>query len=214
MKDVIINSDGENIFPDELEIFFKKIAHVQNVCVLGVDQKGSKNQKVVCAVEIDNSISEEEIEAMKKEMKEVGQNLPKGTKITDFYFCRNKLPVANNMKVKRFVVKKGIESRSKDYISFDFKKEVKEDRNFSPEVVKNVLEPMRRIFSKILILPEFKIEDDAHWVNDLGGDSMSYVELITTVQEQFDVVIPEELYGQLTCINDFVEEVAKLKSKK
>ena len=214
MKDVIINSDGENIFPDELEIFFKKIAHVQNVCVLGVDQKGSKNQKVVCAVEIDNSISEEEIEAMKKEMKEVGQNLPKGTKITDFYFCRNKLPVANNMKVKRFVVKKGIESRSKDYISFDFKKEVKEDRNFSPEVVKNVLEPMRRIFSKILILPEFKIEDDAHWVDVLGGDSMSYVELITTIQDRFGVTIPEESYGKLTCVNDFVEEIVSLQSKK
>ena len=214
MKDVIINSDGENIFPDELEIFFKKIAHVQNVCVLGIDQKGSKNQKVVCAVEIDNSISEEEIEAMKKEMKEVGQNLPKGTKITDFYFSRNKLPVANNMKVKRFVVKKGIESRSKDYISFDFKKEVKEDRSFSPEVVKNVLEPMRRIFSKILILPEFKIEDDAHWVDVLGGDSMSYVELITTIQDRFGVTIPEESYGKLTCVNDFVEEIVSLQSKK
>lgn len=214
MKDVIINADGENIFPDELEIFFKKVAHVLNVCVLGVDQKGSKNQKIVCAVEIDNSISEDDIEAMKAEMKEIGQSLPKGTKITDFYFCRNKLPVANNMKVKRFVVKKGIESRSKDFIPFDFKKEAKESKNFSPEVVKNVLEPMRKIFSKILILPEFKIEDDAHWVDALGGDSMSYVELITTVQDRFDVIIPETSYGKLTCVNDFVEEIVSLQSKK
>ena len=214
IKDVIINADGENIFPDELEIYFKKIAHVLNVCVLGVDQKGSKNQRIVCAVEIDNSISEEEIETLKKEMMEAGQNLPKGTKITEFYFCRNKLPVANNMKVKRFVVKKGIESRNGDYISFDYKKEVKTTRHFSAEVVKEILEPMRKIFSKILILPEFKIDDDAHWVDALGGDSMSYVELITTVQDQFDVIIPETSYGKLTCVNDFVEEIVSLKSKK
>ena len=214
IKDVIINADGENIFPDELEIFFKKIEHVQNVCVLGVDQKGSKNQKVVCAVEIDNSISEEDIEKMKKEMKEVGQNLPKGTKITDFYFCRNKLPIANNMKVKRFVVKKAIETRSNDYISFDFKKEVKASKNFSQETITKVLEPVRKIFSKILILPEFKIDDDAHWVDVLGGDSMSYVELITTIQDHFDVVIPESSYGKLTCVNDFVEEIVSLQSKK
>ena len=214
IKDVIINSDGENIFPDELEIFFKKVPHLLNVCVLGVDQKGSKNQKVVAAVEIDNSINEEQIEELKKQMREIGQNLPKGTKITEFYFCRNKLPIANNMKVKRFVVKKGIETRNGDYISFDFKKEVKASKNFSQETIENVLLPMRRIFSKILILPEFKIEDDAHWIDVLGGDSMSYVELITTVQDTFDVVIPETSYGKLTCVNDFVEEVVSLQNSK
>ena len=214
IKDVIINADGENIFPDELEIFFKGLPHTQNVCVLGVDQKGKRDQKVVCVVEVDNSASEEEIEDLKKKMKEIGQDLPKGTKITEFYFCRKKLPVANNMKVKRFVVKEGIESKSKDYISFDFKKESKPTRNFDAETVSKILEPMRAIFSKILILPQFKIDDDGHWVDDLGGDSMSYVELITNVQDTFGVVIPEDKYGQLATINDFTEEVTKLKKSK
>ena len=215
IKDIIINADGENIFPDELEIFFKKIPHVQGLCVLGVNVKGTTNQKVVCVFEIDNSASDEEIEALKKEAKRVGlEDLPKGTKITDFYFSRKKLPIANNMKVKRFVVKKAIETKSDDYIPFDFKKEKKTFAGFDDTTIENILEPIRGIFSKILILPKFKIEDDAHWINDLGGDSMSYVELITTVQEKFDVVIPEDLYGKLVCINDFVEEVAKLQSKK
>ena len=215
IKDIIINSDGENIFPDELEIFFKKVPHVQQLCVLGVNVKGTTNQKIVCALEVDNSSSEEEIETLKAEVKRIGLNdLPKGTKITDFYFCRKKLPLANNMKVKRFMVKKAIEAKSDDYIPFDFKKEAKVKKDFDPETVATILEPMREIFSKVLILPKFKIEDDGHWVNDLGGDSMSYVELIATVQEQFDVTIPEELYGQLTCVNDFTEEVAKLKKAK
>ena len=214
IKDVIINADGENIFPDELEIFFKGLKHVQNVCVLGIDQKGSKNQKVVCAVEINNSASEQELEELKEKMRKIGQDLPKGTKITDFYFCRKKLPIANNMKVKRFVVKNGIESQSGDYISFDYKKEKKSTRNFDQKTVTEVLEPMRAIFSKILILPSFKIDDDGHWVDDLGGDSMSYVELITNVQDHFGVTIPEELYGKLATLNDFVEEVAKLRGKK
>ena len=214
IKDVIINSDGENIFPDELEIFFKQVPHVLNVCVLGVDQKGSKNQKVVCVVEIDNAASEKEIETLKTSMKEIGQKLPKGTKITDFYFSRKKLPLANNMKVKRLVVKKAIESNSNEYISFDFKKESKSSKVFDAKVSAEILEPIRDIFSKILILPKFKIEDDGHWINDLGGDSMSYVELITTIQDRFGIEIPETQYGQLVSINDFTEEVAKLRAKK
>lgn len=214
MKDVIINADGENIFPDELEIFFKKIPHIQAVCVLGVDQKGTKNQRIVCAVEIDNSISSDEIDVLKEEVKKAGLNLPKGTKITEFYFARNKLPIANNMKVKRFVVKKSIETMNGDYIPFDFKKEVKGNKNFSKETMEKVVEPLRKIFSKILILPEFKIDDDAHWIDALGGDSMSYVELITTVQDQFKVTIPETSYGKLTCINDFAEEIVSLQKNK
>ena len=215
IKDVIINSDGENVFPDELEIFFKKIPHVAQLCVLGVDQKRSKNQRIVCALEIDNNISEQEIEALKQEVRRVGlEDLTKGTKITEFYFCRGKLPVANNMKVKRFVVKKAIEEKSKDYIPFDYKPENKKFKEYDEETVREIVEPLRAIFAKVLIMPKFKIEDDAHWVNDLGGDSMSYVELITDLQDEFNVVIPENQYGKLVCVNDFVEEIIKLKKKK
>ena len=73
---------------------------------------------------------------------------------------------------------------------------------------------MREIFSKVLILPTFKIDDDAHWINDLGGDSMSYVELIRDVQDKFQIEFPESLLGQMTCVNDFVFEIAKLQSAK
>lgn len=215
IKDVIINSDGENIFPDELEIFFKKVPHILQLCVLGINTKGTTNQKIVCALEVDNNITDEELDALKAEIKRIGmEDLTKGTKITDFYFAKKKLPVANNMKVKRFLVKKAIESKSPDYVSIDYKHETKKFKDFDEKTVKEIAEPMRNIFSKILILPKFKIDDDGHWINDLGGDSMSYVELITKVQDEFDIIIPENLYGQLTTLNEFVEEVAKLKKKK
>ena len=214
IKDIIINSDGENIYPDELEIFFKKVPHVLNLCVLGINVKGTTNQKIVCALEIDNSSSEEEIEALKTEVKKIGLNLPKGTQITDFYFARGKLPIANNMKVKRFMVKKDIEQKTGEYIPFDYKKEAKQSKNFDAKTIETIVEPLRDIFSRILILPKFKIDDDGHWVNDLGGDSMSYVELITSIQDKFGITIPETLYGQLATLNDFAEEISKLKNKK
>ena len=170
--------------------------------------------RIVLVLEVDNSITEEALKKLEEDVLEVGKHLPKGTKISKVYLSRNKLPLANNMKVKRFVIKKAIESKSKDYILMGAKKEVKKFEGFDEETIKSILEPMRDIFSKILILPKFKIEDNAHWINDLGGDSMNYVELVLKVQETFQVTIPEELYGQLTCVNDFVEEVAKLKKKK
>ena len=214
IKDIIINADGENIFPDELEIFFKKLAHVTNLCVLGVAaNKNSHNEEIVLVLEVENNIEEEDLKKLEEEVKEIGKNLPKGTKINKIYLSRNKLPLANNMKVKRFVIKKAIEAKSNDYILLGAKKEVKKFDGFDEATIKEILEPMRDIFSKILVLPKFKIEDNAHWINDLGGDSMNYVELVLQVQDHFKVTIPEEQYGQLTCVNDFVLEVAKLQKK-
>ena len=114
------------------------------------------------------------------------------------------------MKVKRFVIKKAIENRSKDYVLINAKKQAKSFEGFKPEEIEDVLVQMREIFSQILFLPLFKIDDEGHWINDLGGDSMSYVELIRTVQDKFEITIPEEKYGLLTCVNDFAYEVALL----
>ena len=140
--------------------------------------------------------------------------LPHDIKIDKIYLAKGKLPLANNMKVKRYVIKKAIEAKSKDYILINAKKETKKFDGFKPEEIESVLVEMREIFSQILFLPIFKIEDDGHWINDLGGDSMSYVELIRTVQDKFQVTIPEEKYGLLTCVNDFAYEVAVLLKNK
>mgnify|MGYP002627205586 CR=1 FL=1 len=151
---------------------------------------------------------------MKKEVKELCKDLPKKAVIDDIYLSKNKLPMANNMKVKRFVVKKAIEEKSSDYVSINEKRQEKNFDKYDKALVDSIREPLREAFSKILYLPKFKITDDGHWINDLGGDSMSYVELIQYVDANFGIKIPEEKYGQLTCINDFTEEIIRLKNGK
>ena len=214
IKDIIINSDGENIFPDEIEIFFKDLPHITNVCVLGVKAGNSTNQNVVLVLEVDNSVNEEELKNIQDKIKEISKDLPHKIAISNIYLAMKKLPMANNMKVKRFVVRKAIEEGSQEYIDITKKKENKSFEGFDQEVINSILIRMRKIFSKILILPEFKINDDGHWINDLGGDSMSYVELIQKVESEFGVKIPEEQYGQLTNINEFTYQVALLKQGK
>lgn len=213
IKDIIINSDGENIFPDELEHFFKGIPHVSHLCVLGVKTKNSQNENIVLVLEVDNTTDDEQLNVIREQVKEIGKNLPHKVQISETYLSKNKLPLANNMKVKRFMIKKALEGKSKDFVSIEAKKETKKFEGFDAATVEKILIPVRALFSKVLILPTFKIDDDAHWINDLGGDSMSYVELIKDVQDKFQVIIPEDKYGQLTCVNDFVLEIAQLQKE-
>lgn len=211
IKDIIVNADGENIFPDELEIYFKDLPHVNHLSVLGVAKKNSKDENVALVLEMDNQVTDEDLANIKAEVEKI--KLPHGVKINCIYLSKGKLPLANNMKVKRFVIKKAIEAGDGQYLPIDKKDEVETFAGFDEKTIKEIVEPMREIFSRVLILPKFKIADDAHWINDLGGDSMSYVELIRDVQDTFGVTFKEESLGQMACINDFVIEVVKLQKE-
>ena len=213
MKDVIINANGENIFPDELEIYFKDLPNVTNLSVLGVINKDKAlHEDIVLVLELDDKTSEDTLKELEKTIK--GIKLPHDTKIDAIYLAKNRLPMANNMKVKRFAIKKEIENGSNKYVLINSKKVSSKTRKLSQEAITKILPPVRELFSKILVLPTFKIDDEDHWINDLGGDSMNYVELVQEVDRYFDIEVPEEQYGKLTCVNDFVEEIARLLSQK
>ena len=213
-KDVIINADGENIFPDELEIYFKDLPHVNHLCILGIPNKDKKNvEDIALVLETDNSVNEEDIKAFDVLVKEIEPKLPHQSKISTVYLSKGKFPLANNMKVKRFVIRKAIADNTGEYIPLNQEHKAKKFEGFDQKTVDEILIPVREIFSKVLLLPTFKIEDDAHWVNDLGGDSMSYVELIKDLQEHFQITFKEETLGVMASVNDFVHEIAQLKKK-
>ena len=214
IKDVIINADGENIYPDEIEIYFKKLPHVVTFSILGVNLKNKEIQDIILVLEVENTISDEELISLNEEIKNIEDKLPHNVHLNDIYLAKKHLPLANNMKVKRFAIKKAIESNNGEYVSINANKQEKHFEDFDELTIKNILQPIKDLVSKVLILPKFKIDDNAHWINELGGDSMNYVELMQEINKKFDIEIPEENYGKLTCINDFVIEVKRLKEKK
>ena len=209
MKDVIINANGENIFPDELEMYFKGLPLITNLSILGtVSKDKALHEDITLVLELDDKATEEEIKELEKTIKEV--KLPHDVKIDHIYLAKNRLPIANNMKVKRFVIKKEIENGSNKFVLINAKKASPKTRKLSEDAIKNILPKVRQLFSQVLVLPTFKIDDEDHWINDLGGDSMNYVELVQEIDHTFNIEIEEEKYGVLTCVNDFVEEIASL----
>ena len=53
------------------------------------------------------------------------------------------------------------------------------------------------------------VQDDAHFVDDLGADSLDTVELVMEIEESFDIEIPDEDAEKLTTLKaslDYLEE--------
>ena len=209
-----INENGENIYPDEIEDYFKEVQGVTNVCVVGVKKGKSTHESITAIFEIANDVDEEKLKAMKAKIDEINASLSNEKRVQDFFISKEKLPLTASMKVKRFQVRELLKIKKGAFVSFDEKKEIKNFDGYKKEDVEPVVKKIRNLFAKTLYLPIVKIGDDDHWINDLGGDSMSYIELINSIDESFGIKIPEELYAKLTSVNEFTEAVLNLKGVK
>ncbi|MCR5333010.1 MAG: AMP-binding protein [Bacilli bacterium] len=214
IKDIIINENGENIYPDEIEDYFKGLPGVTKVCVVGVKKGKNQHEAITCVFEISSEVGEEDMLEIKKKCDEINATLSNEKRVQSFLVSKHTLPLTASMKVKRFKVKETLEGSPDSFVKVGESKKVSALTGYKLEDVEPVVKKLRSVFAKILLLPYVRIGDGDHWINDLGGDSMSYIELITTVNKEFEVEIPEEKYALLVCINDFAEEILSLKGIK
>ena len=53
-----------------------------------------------------------------------------------------------------------------------------------------------------------KVTAEAHFIDDLGADSLDTVELVMAVEEEFDVEIPDDMAEQIKTVNDVIALVS------
>ena len=211
LKDTIILANGENVFPDEIEYYFKDVAGLNNVVCLGAKRPGNSEEKITLVCEVDNSVDEAAIERIYSDIKAINDTLPSEKKVQDILLDKRPLPMSSSMKVKRFVLKEAIEKGSSDFIGVDAPAKVTVSFDgYDPKEVEATMKKVIKCFAKVLMLPEFKIDPEAVWTTDLGGDSMSYIEVCQLIDKECKVHIPEEQYGILANANDFTKEVLDL----
>ena len=214
LKDTIILANGENVFPDEIEYYFKDVANLNNVVCLGATRPGSTEEKITLVCEVNDTVTEEQIEKIFADIKAINDTLPSEKKVQDNLNDKRPLPMSSSMKVKRFVLKEMIESGSSDFLGVDVpEKPTVSFEGYDPALVEKTMKKVVKCFSKVLMLPEFKIAPDAVWTTDLGGDSMSYIEMCQLLDKEFKIHIPEEQYGILANANDFTKMVLDLKKE-
>lgn len=74
-----------------------------------------------------------------------------------------------------------------------------------------VFEKVKEILCEQLDVEEEKVSLDSSIVDDLGADSLDVVDLIMSVEEEFDLEIPDEDVEGMKTVGDMVKYVeAKL----
>ena len=73
-----------------------------------------------------------------------------------------------------------------------------------------VFEKLREMLAEQLEISADEITMDTNIVEDLGADSLDVVELIMSLEDEYDLVITDEAVRELHTIREVVEFIEKL----
>ncbi len=74
-----------------------------------------------------------------------------------------------------------------------------------------MIERVKAVIAKQLRMEVSEIADDAAIVEDLGADSLDIVEMLMTLEDELDIIIPDDATGLRTVkdVADFIDNEAK-----
>ncbi|MBQ8434814.1 MAG: acyl carrier protein [Oscillospiraceae bacterium] len=70
-----------------------------------------------------------------------------------------------------------------------------------------VLEKVKSIVADQLDVEEDKVVPDASITEDLGADSLDVVDLVMSIEEEFDIEIPDEAVEDIKTVGDIVKYI-------
>ena len=73
-----------------------------------------------------------------------------------------------------------------------------------------MLEKIQSMLAEALDLPVEKVTPDAKIVDDLGADSLDVVELLSQLEDEFGIIIPDDEVEGLVTVADVAAELEKL----
>ncbi len=203
-KDVIIDSNGKNIYPDEIEELYSKFAYIKEMSVVGMpEDDGGEKVAALAVPDYEHDIALSRAEVNKKievHFREVSATLPFFKRVKILRITPFELPRTATRKVKR------------------------------PEVVEMLQILEERAKKKTRAVIESKGDDNALWIrkivasvssrplsevdlddrlSDLGFDSLMFVELQAAVEDAGGKVLSPDTLDEVQTVRELLTAVQR-----
>lgn len=184
-KDVIIDSNGKNVYPDEVEELYRDCPYIKELSVIGLPDGTAEH--VACAVVLDleraPALGRAAVEAkIREHFQSVSAGLPFWKRVKTLELWDGDLPRTSTRKVKRREVSAELQRRLR-----------KGEGAVDGESPKNEMGAVW--FLDLVAQATGKLRADVHMmsrVGDLGFDSLAYTELASAL-ENAGVELPESV---------------------
>lgn len=198
--DVVINSTGEKINPDIIEKHIL-LTNVNNYCVM--DYQGDLS----FIVEINKAVNQFRLNTIYDEIISNVKILnSKGYVINKVYFTYDPMINPNAIKVSRKLLKDKIENKTVILHSID---KLKETRcQTAEEVTNTIVDIVKVCFAEALGKDISAIDNNKHFVFELGGTSLDYFSLLMKLKKEFGMEFSLEEQSCST-VEDFSKYIEK-----
>lgn len=198
-KNVIVLDSGKNVYPEELESFYKNSPEIAEIAVFG---KKVEDRESVFAVIVPENKSAESYEKVASEIKRLNKGVPGYKTISSFALSFDPLPVNSARKVVLSKVEEKLERG--DYMSNQNDSLIhQQELAGTTEREDEVIEILRKELGASTLYANENLAE-------YGLDSLGTIELVVTLEERLKVPIAVDEFRKHDTLQELVTYLATL----
>ncbi len=202
-KDVIVLSNGKNIYPEEVEEHLEKCPYIKEMCVMGMPDTSGPGDTLHAVVVPDldefRRLNQTSIaEMIRYELENRSKELASFMRVHSMTVRNEPLPRTLTRKLKRFEIYEEETAQSRSERTPEGG--VTDHEQLAEGIGKAVAEAIHDAKQDVGAL-----EPDMNFDLDLGFDSLGRVELLAEIEAELGVEIPEDRLNQILTIGELVQ---------
>jgi long-chain acyl-CoA synthetase len=214
-KEVIVLSNGKNIYPEEIETHYLKSPFIKELAVMGIEGKPGEGGDRLHAVIVPNFdvLRQRKIvnakEVIRFDIEGLSQQIASTKRINSYEIWQEDLPRTTTRKIKRFEVEKRVKANQGKKIDDSSDLPAEQPLNTEDKAWLDRSEVQRglKIMAEMArnapatLLPSHNLE------LDLGLDSMQRVEILSHLEEELGGDVQESQLTNLYTVRDLLDAV-------
>ncbi|HSM86414.1 MAG TPA: AMP-binding protein [Candidatus Limnocylindrales bacterium] len=212
-KEIIILSNGKNLYPEEIESHYLRSPFIKEICVLGLmSRPGDPFSERLHAVIVPDFdvLRERKIvnarEVIRFDVENLSMQLPGAKRILSFDLWRDPLPRTTTRKLKRFEIQRRVqagEGSGQENAGTIAEEPTAEEAVWLAQAdVQKAISIIRQASkTQKPVMPSANLE------LDLGFDSMERVELVVALEREFGAEADDRVISQVYTVRELVETI-------
>jgi len=215
-KELIVLSNGKNIYPEEIEAHYLGSPFIKEICVMGLESRpGDPSSEHLHAILVPNfeALRQRKIvnakEVIRYDIESLSTKLPSTKRIVSYEIWQDDLPRTTTRKLKRYEIEKRVRSNQAQGPSAAA--ELGARRTASAQDLSWLEQP--RVQQALGIIRETaknttgEIHPSDNLELDLGLDSMQRVEILSALEKALGGDVPESQLAEIYTVRELVDSV-------
>jgi long-chain acyl-CoA synthetase len=197
-KNIIVTATGKNIHPEEMEATLGVSPFISDICIVGKREGSAESPFAFVIPDYDHfgklGLEKDDAtvrEVIRKEIQRLSRQLPDYERVSNLAIYKGEFPKTTTRKVKRTE----LVEIARDWLPVA-ERSVKMD---------DFAEHLKVLVAELCDIPGERISLDSDLSMDLGVDSLLKVEILTAVESELGIIIPDEVSHRISTFRELAD---------